>query len=289
MRIMISGASGLLGTTLAPILAKSSHDIIKHSNNGQGDVSCDLTDRTATLALLDDLCPEVVVNLVGLTNVDKCDEDMHAAYLLNVRTVENLVAGMRNRANAFLIHISTDQVYDSAGPSREDEVHLTNVYALTKYAGELAAKLMPSTILRTNFFGRSLLPGRKSFSDWALENLKNGNPMTGFSDILVNPLSMTTLSTMIACAIEKRVEGVFNLGSRGAISKADLILEIAKVYGLNTDYVRRGLSTDADFLAYRPKDMQMDCRKFETAFDVRLPKIDEEILELKRIDDAITQ
>lgn len=286
---MITGASGLLGTTLAPLLAKRGHEIVRHANSGEGDVCCDLTNRIATFALLDNIRPEVVVNLVGLTDVDRCEEDMQAAYLLNVKTVENLVAGMRNNANSFLIHISTDQIYDSIGPSREEEVHLTNVYALTKYAGELAAKLIPSTILRTNFFGQSLLHGRKSFSDWVLENLKSGNAITGFTDVVVNPLSMSTLSSMIARTVEKRIAGVFNLGSKGGISKSDFIFEIAKVYGLNSVNVARGLSTDMDFLAYRPKDMQMDCYKFESTFDVSLPSICKEIFELKKNDDAIAQ
>lgn len=287
MRILVTGASGLLGATLAPFLARVGYDVVRQSRTAESDVSCDLTDRHETLALLGRIRPDIVVNLVAQTNVDKCEEDPHEAYLLNVRVVENLVAGMRDRANVHLIHLSTDQVYDSAGPSREDDVRLTNTYALTKYAGELAAAQMRSTVLRTNFFGPSLLSGRKSFSDWLLCSLQDREPITVFTDVVFNPLSMGTLCAMIDRVIGKRLEGVFNLGSRGFISKADFALELARTYELAVDKVTRGLCSDMGLAAYRPKDMSMDCARFETTFDVELPGIQNEIRDLRRNPNAI--
>jgi len=277
-----------LGATLTPFLTRVGYDVVRHSKTAESDVSCDLTDRHETLALLGRIRPDIVVNLVAQTDVDKCEEDPHEAYLLNVRVVENLVAGMRDRGNMHLIHLSTDQVYDSAGPSREDGIRLTNTYALTKYAGELAAAQMRSTVLRTNFFGPSLLLGRKSFSDWLLCSLQDREPITVFTDVVFNPLSMGTLCSMIDRVVGKRVQGVFNLGSRGFISKADFALELARTYGLAVDKVTRGLCSDMGLAAYRPKDMSMDCARFETAFDVELPGIQNEIRDLRRNPNAIT-
>lgn len=288
MITLITGASGLLGATLAPYLTGLGYTVLMHGKSTNNNLSCDLTDKRMTRAMLEETHPNIVINLVALTNVDKCEESPHDAYLLNVRTVENLVAGMRGRVDPYLIQISTDQVYDSTGPSPEDEIRLTNIYALTKYAGELAASRMPSTILRTNFFGHSALPGRKSFSDWLLESLRNGDPVTVFTDVVVNPLALETLSAMIGRVIERRVEGVFNLGSRGAMSKADFAFELARIYGLSTQNMRRGSVGDTDLRAYRPRDMSMDCSRFEAAFDVALPSLQNEIRELKRSTHAVT-
>ena len=94
MRVLIVGASGLLGSTLSPFLARAGYEIMKHGQSAANDVLCDLTDREATIAMLEATRPDVVINLVALSNVDKCEENPHLAYLLNVRTVENLVAGM---------------------------------------------------------------------------------------------------------------------------------------------------------------------------------------------------
>lgn len=287
MRILIAGASGLLGATLSPVLAAAGYDIVRHGKTAGGDVSCDLTDKGATHTMIEETRPNIVVNLVALTNVDKCEEAPHDAYLLNVRTVENLVSGMRGRVDPYLIQISTDQVYDSIGPSPEDDVRLSNIYALTKYAGELAAARMPSTILRTNFFGHSALLGRKSFSDWLLDSLRDGDPITVFADVVANPLPLETLSTMIGLVIERRVEGVFNLGSRNAMSKADFALELARVYGLSVNNVRRGAVGDMNLRAYRPRDMSMDCSRFEATFDLKLPSLQDEIRGLKRSPHAV--
>jgi dTDP-4-dehydrorhamnose reductase len=287
MRVLITGASGLLGSTLSPFLARAGYEVMKHGQSAANDVLCDLTDREATIAMLEATRPEVVINLVALSNVDKCEENPHLAYLLNVRTVENLVAGMCGHSPPHLIQISTDQVYDSVGPSPEDKIRLTNTYALTKYAGELAAARMPSTILRTNFFGHSALPGRKSFSDWLLDSMRAGDPITVFTDVVVNPLSLETLSAMIGRVIEKRVAGVFNLGSKGAMSKADFAFELARAFGVFTEGVTRGLSRDMHLKAYRPKDMSMDCARFDAAFDVMLPALQDEIRDLRRNSNAV--
>jgi len=216
----------------------------------------------ATLALIENVRPQAVINLAALTNVDACERDPNGAYLLNVRPAENLVEGLRGRDGAFLIQMSTDQVYEAAGPSREDDVKLTNTYALTKYAGELAAKVMSGAVLRTNFFGPSNAPGRKSFSDWILESLRGAKPMTGFTDVIFTPLSMANalpLDRPRARAADRR--RVQSWQPRPYV-QSRLYIEMARVYGLPVDAVKRGLSTGAGLPAYRPKDMSMDLRAF---------------------------
>jgi len=204
---------------------------------------------------------------------------MHNAYLLNVKTVENIVTGIKE---AHLVHISTDQVYDEKGLSREENIKLTNIYALTKYAGEIAARLTSSTILRTNIFGNSMLQGRNSFSDWVLDNLHQKNNITVLEDVVINPLSLESLSRVIACTATKRIEGVFNVGSHGAMSKADIAFEIAKLFDLPTTKMNRGLVSDMSFVAYRPLDMSMDCSKYEQVFDYKLPNLYDEIQSIKK-------
>jgi dTDP-4-dehydrorhamnose reductase len=289
VKVLIAGATGMLGATLAPCLEAAGHDVVRHGHRGAGDVGCDLTDRQAAKALVDEVSPQAVINLVALTNVDRCEREPDRAYRLNVLTVENLVAALAGRDGAFLVQISTDQVYDAAGPNAEENVRLTNTYAMTKYAGELAAKLMPSAVLRTNFFGPSAAPGRNSFSDWVLDGLCARKPMTAFADVIFNPVSMITLSNIIGRVLERPVRGVFNVGSHGAMSKADFIRETARLHGLSDGAVTRGLSTAAGLPAYRPKDMSMDCARFERAFGVTLPRLTDEIAGLKRGCDGALQ
>jgi dTDP-4-dehydrorhamnose reductase len=286
MRVLITGASGMLGCTLASFLQAQGYELIRHGHHGMADVSCDLTNRDETAELLAIIRPDMVVNLVAATNVDACERQPHMAYLLNVRTVENLVAGIEKNPGPFLIHISTDQVYDAPGASAEDDIRLSNTYALTKYAGELAAQRTPASILRTNFFGSSRHPSRKSFSDWLLDNFRNNKSFTAFADIVTSPLSMLSLSRSINLVLQHPTAGVFNLGSRGGLSKADFAATLAEAFELDTTCMRRGSSIDVALQAYRPKDMAMDSGKFEKTFGAVMPSLADEIRQLRVDEDA---
>jgi len=281
MRVLVTGGTGMLGSTLVPVLKAAGHYVVTQSRNSGGACSADLTDFQATMSMLKETRPECIVNLVAQTNVNSCEADLHSAYLLNVRTVENLAAAIRQYENIHLIQISTDQVYDGVGLSKEDEVRMTNNYAITKYAGEIAATMVQGTVLRTNFFGPSALVGRLSFSDWLLKNLREHIPFNAFSDVIINPLSMATLSLMINKVIQTPVAGVFNLGSQNPLSKADFAFQVANTFGLEATHMRMGSVDALGLPARRPKDMSMDCALFSHTFGVSLPSLKHEIQTLK--------
>jgi len=280
MRVLVTGASGMLGCTLVPFLESQGHTIIRHSRNSPADVICDLTNCAETSSMLEMVQPECLVNLVAATNVDECERSPHSAYLLNTLVVENLVAGLAARDGMFLVQISTDQVYDSIGESNEGDVKLTNTYALTKYAGELAALRMRSAVLRTNFFGASMHPTRKSLSDWLLDNFCNRKKFTAFTDVKFTPLSITTLCSVIEMVLRKQVVGVFNVGSHFGMSKADFAETLAQVFQLSSASMLRGYSNDSSLEAYRPKNMCMNSTKFEVAYGIALPCLSNEIKQL---------
>ena len=136
------------------------------------DFSVDLTNYQAAHIALEAAMPEVIINLVALTNVDACELNPQSAYLLNCKTVENISSWIRAKEHlCHLIHISSDQVYDGQGPHSEEQITIRNQYAISKYAGELSALTVPSTILRTNFIGRSQCNSRTSLTDWLFLSL----------------------------------------------------------------------------------------------------------------------
>lgn len=283
-RILVTGAQGLLGSTLTPYLFAHGHDVVRHARNGGGDVSAELTDAKQVDALLNEVMPEVIINLAALTNVDECERNPQSAYLTNVRVVENLAKWIKDRGNAcHLVQLSTDQVYDGIGPHQEDEITLSNYYGFSKYAGELAASRIPSTVLRTNFFGRSQCSNRKSLSDWLVHSLTKGDPITVFDDVQFSPLSMQRLVELLEHASLKRQQGIYNLGSRDGMSKSDFAFTLAEVLNLPTQHMRRGGSCSVDLEAYRPKDMRMDSSRFEDAFGISLPTLKEEIQSMKAV------
>ena len=281
-KVLVTGAQGLLGSTLVPYLSARGHQVIRLGRSGECDVCADLTDAGQTARALDQAAPEVIVNLAALTNVDECERNPRQAYLANVKAVENLARWIRERGNGcHLVQVSTDQVYDGVGPYKEDDVVLTNYYGFSKYAGELAAMLVSSTILRTNFFGPSQCASRTSLSDWLVRSLNNGAAITVFDDVHFSPLSIQRLVESLELAVVKRRQGVYNLGSKDGMSKADFAFTLAQVLNLPTASIRRGTSDNLKLAAYRPKDMRIDASHFEAAFNVELPTLKEEIHSMK--------
>jgi dTDP-4-dehydrorhamnose reductase len=281
MRIVVLGAGGLLGSTLVPHLRSCGHEILcapPRADAGQGN----LIDAGRAHAILDELRPEVIVNLAALTDVDECERNPQAAYLTNVRIVENIATWMRASSNTcHLVQISTDQVYDGLGPHGESDITLKNYYAFSKYAGELAAATAAGTIVRTNFFGPSRCQGRTSLSDWLMHALTNNVPITVFDDVRFSPLSLLRLVQMLELVIRSRRQGTYNLGSRDGMSKADFAVAFASALNLPTLHMKRGTSETALLKAYRPKDMRMDSSLFERTFDVELPTLMTEIQSMK--------
>jgi len=280
-RVVVVGASGLLGSTLVPVLRSHGYDVLALSRHTEP-LGADLTDAGSAGRALDALRPDAIVNLAALTNVDECEREPARAYLLNAHVVRNLAAWVVARGDGcHLVQISTDQLYDGGGPHTEDHVRPINYYAYSKYVGELHAVLAVATILRTNLFGRSRCAGRQSLSDWLVGVLRAGAPAQVFQDVLFSALSLETLAGMIALTLEKRRPGTFNLGSREGLSKADFAFHLARALGLSSDRLVVANSTDTGRAARRPKDMRMDCSRFESEYAVRLPTLESEIQSLR--------
>lgn len=276
--ILILGAEGMLGATLCPSLSAMGYRVLRQSRRTGTEVCFDPLDKAAVAAALAEHQPDAVVNLIAESNVDACQLDMRRAYLANVRTVENLVSTMAAElSTAHLIQISTDHVYDSVGPHTESAALPCNAYALTKYAGELAALRSGATVMRTNFFGRSRSASRNSFSDWVVNSLRSTAEFTVFDDVYFSALHMTTLTQCVAYAIRQQHSGIFNVGCKDGLSKADFAQLLASELGLDTSTMKIGSVKDVSLLAPRPFDMRMDVRSFERSFGVEMPGMAQEI------------
>jgi dTDP-4-dehydrorhamnose reductase len=274
-KILVTGSTGLLGSSLVPYLNKCGYEVVTHAKNTHADVLFDLANKVQTHECLEKIQPDVIVNLVSLTNVELCEDQVNSAYLANTRSVENLVSWIKStNHNCHLVQISTDHVYDGHSLNKEDDVTITNNYSFSKYSGELAALQISSTILRTNFVGRSKVGYRESLSDWLYNSLIAGKDVQVLNDVNFSPLSIKALVEMIALVIETHPLGVYNLGSRCGMSKADFAFAFANRLNLPTNSMKRILSNEASFFrAYRPKNMLMDSSKFENKLSITLPEL----------------
>lgn len=278
--VIVFGAFGLLGATLCPILEKYGYQVIKQSRGPHGDICCDPNNKQEIAHFLNLIQPTAIINLIALSNVDTCETNLQAAYQSNVHCVETITSAMMDmRLKAHLIQISTDHLYQGVGPHAESSATPINLYALTKFTGELVASQVGATILRTNFFGKSRHHDRLSFSDWIYESLVSKREFTVFDDVYFSALNMDTLSVMVAKAIEAKSVGVFNLGAHDGISKAGFAKKFAELLDLDTSQMRIGSHRDVKLKAPRPTDMRLNVARFESTFQMTLPHMDSQIQE----------
>ena len=225
--------------------------------------------------------PYMIINLLALTNVDKCEKDISEALNLNVKILKNLNQYLKTKNYKIkFIHISTDQVYSGNGPHKEENSKPINNYGLTKLLGELNIIDTKALILRTNFVGRSETPNRESLTDWFINNLKRKKKINLYKDIYFNPLEINYLVSLILKIMNKKISGTFNLGSKGSLNKSAFLLKIANQLDLSIDSCKVINSVLSKKKAPRPKDMVMSCKKFEKSFRIKLPKLSDQIIKI---------
>lgn len=278
--VCVFGGNGMLGSQLLPTLRLAGYNALclVRTKNCDSDIQIDYTNFESLSRILDSIKPTHIVNLAAMTNVDECESSPNQAYEANVKVVELICEWIKKNGRCHLIQVSTDQVYDGTGPHPESRVQLLNYYSFSKYTGELVASSVPSTIIRTNFFGKSKSPSRKSFSDWAYQTLIRDERFSVFDDVFFSPLSIESLCEFIVHVTDQPISGIFNLGSEHGFSKADFVFEFARALNLPTKNISITSCRSMNLAAKRPTDMRMDCTKVKLAYGhIKLPSLLKEI------------
>jgi len=137
MKVLVLGSKGQLGRCLNDQLVNTSHDVVYTSRDQINISNFQVTENQIT-----DIAPDVVINATAYTAVDRAEEDQETANLINHLAVAN-IANICQKLDCWLIHVSTDYVFDgtSVMPYQEDDqTNPQGVYGSTKLKGELAIK-----------------------------------------------------------------------------------------------------------------------------------------------------
>ena len=274
---MILGADGFLGYRLCQSLRKN--EIVKCGRGKRNDIILDQTKKNNFSDILSKIKPDVIINLIAITDVDLCEKNKKKANNVNNIMVKNFVRTIRESKlmnKVFFLHISTDQVYSGNGPHKENYTKTENVYSRSKLKGEKYIKKINGCVIRTNFIGKSLIK-KKSLSDWVYQSLKNNKKINAFKNVKFSPLNIETLCVYINLIIKKKISGVYNLGSKNGFSKAEFVLKFAKKLNLNTNLIKFIDYKKKMLLAKRPLDMRMNVKRFENKFNVVIKDLNYEI------------
>ena len=268
-RLLITGASGLLGSNLAYCL-RDDYEIygLYHTHAIEMDKvsarKCDLRIKSEIEKIIHDLSPDIVIHCAAQTNVDSCEDQPDQAEQLNVRVVRNIVESLSGGSSK-LIHISTDMVYDGINGnfSEDDPTGPMNVYARSKVDGEKEAlKAQGALVLRTNFFGWNIYE-KESLGEWVINSLSSHKEIKGFTDARFSSIYTFDLAGLMDKAIRENLFGIYNLGSGSSLSKYDFAMAIADELNFNTGLIVPTSIDNFNFKAKRSRDLSLNISKLE--------------------------
>ena len=262
-RILITGSNGLLGQKLVScfrdkydVLATSIGPCRIQSQVGFQYQSLDVTNESEVNNLVVRFSPDFIVNAAALTDVDRCEVDIQLCNDLNVNAV-NYLAHACKKIDAYLVHISTDFIFDGAsGPYSEgDPPNPLNHYGLSKLRSEelLAKNICDYSVLRTIIlYGIADNMNRNNIVLWARESLKSGKSLNIIDDQFRSPTLAEDLAHACMLVVERRAQGIFHVSGKEIMSIFEMIEEMARFYGVSLSNVNRISSKELNQTAKRP-------------------------------------
>ncbi|EFE23678.1 dTDP-4-dehydrorhamnose reductase [Edwardsiella tarda ATCC 23685] len=279
MHILLFGKNGQVGwelqRSLAPLGKVTAIDF------DSTDYCGDFSNPNGVAETVRRLKPDVIVNAAAHTAVDKAESEREFAELLNATSVV-AIAKEAELLGAWLVHYSTDYVFDGSGEKSWVEADLTaplNVYGETKLAGELGAKLCSRhLIFRTSWvyaargtnFAKTMLRLGQEHQEISVINDQFGAP-TG-AELLAD----CTAHAIRIAQSKPTVSGLYHLIASGTTTwfdYAQLVFAKARKAGidLTVRQVRAVPSSAFPTPAKRPHNSRLDTTKFQQTFNLVLP------------------
>ncbi len=280
MRILITGASGLLGLNLAlettrrhTVFGTVNHHSLK--TDAFTVIQTDLLVPGAVECLLNRTQPDWVIHCAALANLDACEADPLLAQQLNTELPRTLAIYV-TRSGARLVHVSTDSVFDGLrGDYSEGDIPTpVSEYSRTKLDGELAvADADPTAIIaRVNPFGWSLT-GNRSLAEFFFNNLSLHKQVMGFTDVFFCPLLANNLADIFIRMLERNLTGLYHVVSSESLSKYDFGLRLAQRFDLDGSLILPTSVAQAGLKATRAPNLTLRSDKLAHVLGEPLPRL----------------
>jgi len=286
MRVLITGASGLLGLNLALEAAGGTSSGGQHTVLGTVNshslrttafqvIEIDLTAPGAVERLVEKTEPDWIINCAALANVDACENNPELAFKMNVDVPKKLAVVARGGAR--LMHISTDSVFDGQRGeyTEEDAPNPQSLYARTKLLGEQAVlEANPSAaVARVNLYGWSL-SGERSLAEFFFYNLAGGNRVMGFTDVYFCPLLVNDLAHILLRMMELELSGIYHAVSSQCLSKYDFGIALAKKFGFDGNLITPASVSQSNLKAARSPNLSLCSDKLAGLLGGPLPALE---------------
>jgi dTDP-4-dehydrorhamnose reductase len=285
LKILLLGCNGQLGWELQRSLAVLGDVVALGSAPGAGDMGLcgDLGDLDGLARTVGRVEPDIIVNAAAYTAVDRAQTEPERAHVINA-LAPGVLATQAQRLGAWLVHYSTDYVFDGSGsaPWKEDDrCAPLNVYGRTKHEGELAVAACPKHLIFRTSWVYSARGG--NFAKTMLRLAAQRDSLTVIDDQIGAPTSAELLADVTAHALrvamaQPELAGVYHCAADGETSwrgYAQFVLAQARTIGVvlqaGSDQVQPTTTAQYPTPAQRPLNSRLATQKLRSAFSLHLP------------------
>lgn len=263
MRVLLTGANGLLGQKLVSlILNEQKYELLatgrrpKRIGLDARYAKLDVSDPENVAVVFNEFRPDVLINTAAMTNVDQCELNPEECRIANVKSVELLTDACKIH-DTFMIHLSTDFIFDgSHGPLTEDEsASPVNFYGTTKLEAEnvIIKSGLSWAIARTVLvYGIVQDMSRSNIILWVRDNLRQKKKIKVVNDQWRTPTLAEDLAMGCYLIADRKAAGIFNISGKDFLTPYQMACYTAEFFGLDKSLIEEVDSTIFKQPAERP-------------------------------------
>lgn len=289
MRLLITGASGLLGLAISKIAVQKGYEVYSayhtHEKTYGKPVRLDIRDYKSVEKIFKEIKPDFAIHAAAITDVDRCEQEKELAWDVNVQGTKNIVEQAKN-LETFLVYVSTDYVFSGKKGlyAESDEPNPVNYYGQTKLKGEQEVKNSQSEwcIVRPSvIYGAFPVAERHNFALWAINEIRKRKDIEIITDQWVSPTLNTNLANMILEIIERHLTGIYHLAGASRTSRFQFAHMLAETFNLDRNAIKPTTLEKMNWLANRPKDSSLKVSKATRTLTHKPMKIERALKKLK--------
>ena len=297
MKILLTGASGLLGHAYAQAAIRRGHSVtaLYHQNpplaDGLADsIQLNAAQPEALTSLCLEMWPEVIVNCAAISAPASVDADPKLAEKVNV-ALPRLLAQLATHLGARLLHISSDMVFDGQSSEAYRSTDMpcpTNLYGQTKLMAErevLEHNPEDPVVLRIPILMGNSPGGQRSVHEKLLAAIHAGQRPKLFCDEIRQPCAASNVADVLLELSERRdLHGIFHWAGSEKLSRFEMGQRILKHFGLPLDSIQSVCQSDDPAHAGRPRNLTFNLHPIVSKLKTQPVNFDAQLEELTRVE-----
>ena len=287
MKIVCTGATGLIGFNFVKAAAEAGHSVVavcgKNKLESMKNVeshSIDLSKPDGIQRLVLDVFPDMIVNCAAVASPADVDANPELANRLNTELAEEL-AQLAYHVGARFIHLSTDMVFDgTAAPYVNTDMPMPcTLYGTTKLLAEkkvLKISAPTTVVLRLSHVSGNSLTTRRSLHEKLLRAWASGEKVQCKTNEIKCPLSASILADLLVeICLRPKLSGIYHYAGAEALSRYEMARRIAVHFGLNPEEFIEPIQGERDM------NLRLDCGALLTRVKTPSPVFSELLAEMK--------